>query len=59
MIIKLLKALSILTIVLCQYLIVILNLNQYWKPFQSFIELEFYEEPPTQEELHDKPNLFI
>jgi len=49
MILKLLKALSILGVVLIQWGIVILNLNRYGI-FQSFIDIEFYEEHPTQED---------
>ena len=61
MFIKLLKALCILGVVLFQYLIVILNLNRFG-PFQSFVEIEWYEKSPKQENtLHDDQydNLFI
>ena len=55
MFIKLLKALCILGVVFIQYGIVILNLNQYWKPFQKFIELEFHEKHSKQESIKEYP----
>ena len=57
MFVKLLKAFCILGVVFIQYGIVILNLNQYWKSFQKFIELEFHEkhsERESMEALHNK-----
>ena len=55
MFVKLLKAFCILGVVFIQYGIVILNLNQYWKSFQKFIELEFYEEHSKQEPIKEYP----
>jgi hypothetical protein len=57
---KLLKAVSILGMVLLQWGVVILNLNQYGL-FQSFVNIEWFEVHPTQEDavtVHE-PNLFI
>ena len=55
MLVKLLKALCILGVVFVQYGIVILNLNQYWKSFQKFIELKFYEEHSEKESIKEYP----
>ncbi len=53
--IKLLKALTILGVVLLQYGVVILNLNRFGL-FQKFIELEFHEEQPKQESIKQDRN---
>jgi hypothetical protein len=57
---KLLKALMILGMVLLQWGVVVLNLNRYG-PFQSFVDIEWYEEHPKQEAIPatSKVNLFI
>tara|TARA_B100001564_G_C20035684_1_gene400915 strand:- start:187 stop:384 length:198 start_codon:yes stop_codon:yes gene_type:complete len=48
-IIELMKALIVLSMVLIQWGIVYLNLNQ-WGIFQNFVEIQWYEEHPKQEE---------
>tara|TARA_R110002020_G_scaffold172623_9_gene363008 strand:+ start:1304 stop:1501 length:198 start_codon:yes stop_codon:yes gene_type:complete len=48
-IIELMKALIVLGMVLIQWGIVYLNLNQ-WGIFQNFVEIQWYEEHPKQEE---------
>ncbi len=55
MLIKLLKTICILGMVLIQYGVVILNLNQYGL-FQKFIELEFIDEQPKKEPIKDNRN---
>ena len=58
MIIQLLKALCILSMVLTQYGIVILNLNQYGI-FQKFIELEFIDVHSKKESMEALHNISI
>ena len=45
----LLKALGVFTMVMIQWGIVYLNLNQ-WGIFQNFVQIEWYEEHPKQED---------
>ena len=61
--IKLFKSLIVLSMVLTQWGVVVLNLNR-WGIFQKFIEIEFLEEPPKKEStgMHERndygfPNL--
>ena len=48
--IKLFKSLIVLSMVLTQWGVVVLNLNR-WGIFQKFIEIEFLEEHPKKESI--------